>query len=92
MSRNRKLAAGALAVLLAAAPFLPRGGDDPDGSLEAASVPSDRLRGATAGRGAITPSMRSEIDRIVARGGTAPRCADFEGQRYCIGTGWTSQN
>jgi hypothetical protein len=92
MTRNRKLAAGALVLLLAVAPFLPRGADDPDGSLESASVPSDLLRGATAGRGAVTAAMRQEIERVVARGGTAPRCADFEGQRYCIGEGWTTRS
>lgn len=61
----------------------------------------------TAGASRITPDMRAEIDRVVDQGRAvgrvsgkaglanlvddAVRCADFEGQRYCLGVGWTDQ-
>ena len=63
---------------------------------------------ATAGLGAVTPEMSREIDRVVSEGlahrrltgRTAPetlaeatvRCAELEGQRYCLGIGWTDQD
>jgi hypothetical protein len=109
MSRPRALvvAVGGLALLLALAPFVPRGGDD-DGALQ----PSGDRTGASqrvvssnaAGRSAVTPAMRAEIDRVVAAGrsvgrvGTKAglareaqlvRCAELDGQRYCLGIGWT---
>jgi hypothetical protein len=109
MPRPRSIAigaVGALALLLAATPFIPRGGGD-----DASMVPSgDHQYGAlrparTAGLGAVTSDMQAEIDRIVGQGHAlgrlSPRqttdslvtdlvrCADFEGQRYCLGTGWT---
>ncbi|MBI2244708.1 MAG: hypothetical protein HYU55_12470 [Nocardioides sp.] len=59
----------------------------------------------TAGWSRVTPQLQDEIDRVVAEGralgrvsakatpeqlaASAVRCADFEGQRYCLGTGWT---
>ena len=58
----------------------------------------------TAGRSAITPAMQREIDQVVAAGqrvgrlgkassaqlvDDAVRCADLDGQRYCLGFGWT---
>lgn len=62
----------------------------------------------TAGTGAVTPTMSREIDRVVAEGLDAPllrgrvdpaelaerlvRCADLEGQRYCLGVGWTDRD
>ncbi len=97
---------GALAVLLALTPFVPRGDDD-----HGAIRPSDQgkygaLRPArTAGFSTVTPAMRAEIDRVVAAGralgrvsgkqsperlaASLVRCADFDGQRYCLGSGWT---
>jgi len=107
MPRRRMIAIAFLALVLIAAPFLPRGGDDsgPDGTLSS----SDRLAHATAGRGQLTPAMQREIDAVVASGRTAAhaakgvhpspaelvrsevRCADFEGQQYCLHTGWTSR-
>ena len=52
--------------------------------------------------------MQAEIDRVVAAGRTASkitarttakalatqgvRCAEFEGQRYCLGQGWTTES
>ncbi len=57
----------------------------------------------TSGLGTLTPEMRAEIERVVAAGSAvshtqgrvalaraAARCANFEGQRYCLGVGWTS--
>ncbi|GAA1776271.1 hypothetical protein GCM10009795_022920 [Nocardioides hankookensis] len=53
----------------------------------------------------ISPAMQSEIDRVVAEGRSIGRtgskaalarsdshlvrCADLDGQRYCLGVGWT---
>ncbi|CAB4693188.1 MAG: hypothetical protein F2667_02835 [Actinobacteria bacterium] len=108
MSRSRSLAIGALILLLAATPFIPRG-DDEDGAI----VPSGRgayvARDAGGvGYGRVTPDLQAEIDRVVEGGLEAGRvltrvgkvsvtqlaqalvrCADLEGQRYCLGTGWT---
>ena len=108
----RTLAIGALALLLAAAPFVPHGSDD--GAIRPSG---DRKVGAlgatpalTAGASRITPAMRAEIDRVVAAGQRAARtidgrgagkatpdqlaaslvrCAELDGQRYCLGNGWT---
>ena len=60
----------------------------------------------TATAGAITPDLQKEIDRVVEAGQTQGkvlskantlvasqvRCADFEGQRYCLGQGWTTES
>ena len=104
MSRARKLAIGAFVALLAATPFIPRGDDSdgeirPSGKRELAEPPAP-------GPGALTPAMRREIDRVVAAGrqigavsarqsptqlaGNLVRCAEFDGQRYCLHTGWTT--
>jgi hypothetical protein len=104
MSRARKTAIAALVGVLAVAPFMPRGGQEPamtptaDPSQQA--EPNDSL---TPGR--VTPDMRREIDRVVA-GGAGPvgarlapdtladrlvRCADLSGQRYCLHVGWTTR-
>ncbi|MGC4110175.1 MAG: C39 family peptidase [Nocardioides sp.] len=60
----------------------------------------------TAGYGRVTPAYRRAIDHVVdapaSRGLDATsskralvdglvRCATFEGQRYCLGTGWTDR-
>ncbi|QIK75093.1 C39 family peptidase [Nocardioides piscis] len=60
-------------------------------------------KGSTAGT--LTPAMHAEIERVVAEGrrmsmparasarelATAgTRCATFEGERYCLGLGWTN--
>jgi hypothetical protein len=108
MSRIRKIAIGTLIVLLAAAPFVPRGSDQegsvtPIGDGEKVALGTS----ATAGLGRVTPDMRSEIDRVVDSGRTVGRmstkmdpsaladrlvrCAEFDGQRYCLGTGWTER-
>ncbi|MBB6628281.1 C39 family peptidase [Nocardioides sp. KIGAM211] len=109
MPRPRTIAIGALAALLVATPFIPRGGD-PDGSL----LPSGKEKydalatSGTAVAGRVTPAMQAEIDRVVAQGralgrlsGKAAttslvddlvRCANFEGQTYCLGSGWTESS
>ena len=72
---------------------------------EAAAPP--RPRPLTAGYGTVTSGFGRTIDRVVAAGlsvgrvdpAAAPatlvddvvRCAVFEGQRYCLGTGWTDR-
>jgi hypothetical protein len=104
MSRVRKLAIGAFVALLAATPFIPRGNDSdsairPSGERELAEP-------GAPGPGALTGAMRREIDRVVAAGrrldgvsarlspnqlaSNLVRCADFDGQRYCLHTGWTT--
>src|SRR3954470_4058774 len=66
---------------------------------------TSRTAPLTAGYGEVTPEFRATIDRVVAGARTAPslsratstktlvdsvvRCATFEGQRYCLGSGWT---
>lgn len=114
MSRPRKAALAALVLLLAAAPFVPRGDDEPDGALTASGDRTPRATtplatSATAGTGRLTPQLAAEVERVVAAGravGRVPattarrapdavaadlvRCADLEGQRYCLGAGWTT--
>jgi hypothetical protein len=113
MSRPRALvvAIGGLALLLALAPFVPRGGDD-DGALQPSgdgTGKSQRVTSSNAvGSSTVTPAMQTEIDRVVAAGrsagrsagrlgtkagmaraGQLVRCAELDGQRYCLGVGWT---
>lgn len=100
--------AGALALLLVAALFVPRGGDDRGAVRSSAAEEAAALMHATAGESAVTASAKAEIDRIVNQGlvasralnarttpaalvGTQVRCAEFEGQRYCLHTGWTDE-
>jgi len=99
--RPRTVAIGALALLLAAAPFVPRGGD-----RDAITPSATPATSTTAGLGRLTDEMRAEIDAVVAEGRalgrvtgksmpgelarSVVRCAVFEGQRYCLGSGWTS--
>jgi hypothetical protein len=112
MSRRRTIvisaAAGALGLLVAAAPFVPRG--EPGGeAVAAADAPAYVARSAeAAGLGTVTPAMRREITRVAdadvavprVTGRTVParavrslaRCATFEGQRYCLGVGWTDRS
>jgi hypothetical protein len=104
MSRVRKLAIGAFVALLAATPFIPRGSDTD--SAFRPSGERELTRPAAPGPGALTGAMRREIDRVVGAGrkigslsarqsptGLASdlvRCAEFDGQRYCLHTGWTT--
>ena len=97
------IAAAALALTLGAVPFLPDG-DDPQGEIAPSSEESVSAPHA-AGRGEVTAEMRAEIDRVLAEGASldrahgrttlarsAVRCATFEGQRYCLGFGWTNES
>ncbi len=105
MSRARKIAIGTCALLLASTALLPRG-DGPDEAIAPSADPAGPSSGAQVGRTQLTPAMRAEIERVVARGRTegrvSPRattatlarglvrCADLADQRYCLHTGWTS--
>ncbi|WP_310528831.1 hypothetical protein [Nocardioides sp.] len=105
--RTIAVAAGALTLLVAGTPFLPdASGPVPGLSPRASEAPALRSS-ATAGPGAVTPQMRAEIERVVAEGERTPvsarssayrlatamtRCATFEGQRYCLGIGWTTSS
>jgi hypothetical protein len=95
------VAAAALALTLGAVPFLPDGGDD-DGSI--APTAETTAAPGTVGRGRVTRAMQAEIDRVLAEGigldraqgrtalaRASVRCAVFDGQRYCLGFGWTNQ-
>ena len=96
------IAAAALALTLGAVPLLPDG-DDERGEIAPSSGSTEVPRAA--GRGEVTPEMQAEIDRVLAEGASldraqgrtalarsAVRCATFEGQRYCLGFGWTHQS
>ena len=77
MSRTSKIAIGALVVLLAAAPFVPRGADE-DGPVAPSGDGEGRRRSrrrATAGPGRVTPAMRAEIERVVDAGRSVGRIA-----------------
>ncbi len=105
MSRARWISLGILLLLLALLPFVPRGGGD-SGTIRTTGDRTGRAP-LTAGYGRVTPAFQHEIDRVVADGSTAGRippsaaprtivddvvrCAMFEGQRYCLGTGWTDR-
>lgn len=109
--RTLVIVVGALALLLAVAPFVPRGGDEDPGLLPSGDGERYAVRSSqAAGVSKLTPEARAEIDRVVAEGemlsrrmartsgkvapeqlaDTTVRCAEFEGQRYCLGTGWTT--
>ncbi|WP_028659833.1 C39 family peptidase [Nocardioides insulae] len=100
--RPRTLTVAALAVILAAAPFVPRGDDEEAGRIAPAAQPA---LASTVGPGKVTAEMQAEIDAVLAEGQQARvsgrslpgqlatnlvRCALFEGQRYCLGNGWTT--
>jgi hypothetical protein len=105
MSRVRKLAIGAFVALLAATPFIPRGNDS-DSAIRPSGEREIAAPGAP-GPGVLTGEMRREVDRVVAEGrrlgtvsarqsptqlaGDLVRCAEFDGQRYCLHTGWTTR-
>ena len=105
MSRRTLLVVlGALALVLALLPLVPRGQHDP-GDLRPTA---DATPGAGVAATPLTPALRSEISRVVdagrglgrLSGGKASyvaaaqrsvRCADLAGQRYCLGVGWTDR-
>jgi len=81
------------------------GGDDGTARRAAAPTRPAAHTPLTAGYGRVTPAYRHAIDRVVDAGLAAGRaartaspralvtdevrCATFEGQRYCLGQGWT---
>lgn len=98
------IAAAALALALGAVPLLPDGDADQDAIAPTAETAADPAAPQAPGWGRLTPAMRTEIERVLAggrqldraRGRTAAsqaavRCARFEGQRYCLGFGWTDR-
>src|SRR6478672_5281145 len=98
------IAAAALALTLGAMPLLPDDADTGEQGAIAATSESTRSVGR-AGRGEVTPEMQAEIERVLAAGAgldraqgrtatarAAVRCATFDGQRYCLGFGWTHQS
>lgn len=102
--RNIAVAAGALTLLVAGTPFLPDRSERTPTATPASEV-EPALSGAT-GPGVITPEMQAEIERVVAEGArttvdvrasaydlaaASTRCAVFDGQRYCLGLGWTQK-
>jgi len=105
LARPRLIAIAVLLLLLAAAPFVPRGARE-DGAISPSTAETRAwLAHAVAGRTALTPEALAEIDRVATEALTSSRltarstpgslvaaqvrCADFEGQRYCLHTGWT---
>lgn len=101
------IGAAVLALLLAAAQLLPRGPHDPEGRLAPQGNATTGALRNTAGPGRVTSEMRAEIDRVVAQGqrlqfsprastydmaARPARCAEFDGQRYCLGLGWTTKS
>ena len=65
------VAIGSLVLVLAAAPFLPRGGGDQDAVRPSAADDPALLAHATAGQSAVTAAAEAEIDRVVNQGLTA---------------------
>jgi hypothetical protein len=95
---------GTLVLLLAGAPLLPDA-STPEAALTPQGASTALRTSDTAGPGVVTPEMQAEIDRVVREGmsarvstgsstrtlaDAAARCATFDGQRYCLGTGWTT--
>jgi hypothetical protein len=104
MPRLRWIALAATAVLLATPPFVPSGSAAAGHAARGEHVRTGPL---VAGYGRVVPAYRRTIDRVVAEGRAASRlsgsasrralvdavvrCATFEGQRYCLGSGWTDR-
>jgi hypothetical protein len=106
MSRARWIGLGVLVLLVSLLPLLPRGEGD-DGTIRPAGD-RQRTGPLTAGYGRVTPAYRRSIDHAVMAGRAVQRrsattsarslvdavvrCATFEGQRYCLGSGWTDRS
>src|SRR5688572_26746849 len=105
MSRRRNIAIGALALVLLGAPFLPDGDTPPaietaavpELSLADATAGAGTVTPAmrqeidavlAAGRTAARATAGARL-RPAALVRSQVRCADFEGQRYCLHAGWT---
>ncbi len=105
--RTIAVGAAALALLCATAPLLPDSSSPQAAIRpQSNNNPGGESPSSAAGPGAITPAMQAEIERVVAEGQqqrvsarastsqlatAATRCAIFDGQRYCLGLGWTTQ-
>ena len=107
-SRSRWLVGiGALGLLLALTPFVPRGADEDD-ALRPSRDDRALLPANAVGASRLTAETRAEIERVVSAGrrlgradskaglvraaASAVRCADLAGQRYCLGIGWTTDS
>lgn len=98
------LGVGSLGLLLVTALLVPRGDSPDDGALTPATGEVYVARDSAPGPSTVSAADRAEIDRVLAasperlspRLSTAAlaerlvRCAEFEGQRYCLGVGWTA--
>jgi hypothetical protein len=105
MPRLRWIALGVLVLLLALLPVAPSTAREA-GTIRTTSDGA-WTGPLTAGYGRVTAAYRATIDRVIAAGRTRPRlsrtttaralvdavvrCATFEGQRYCLGNGWTDR-
>ena len=92
----------ALVLVVGVSVLLPDGQSREDGALSPVTDQYAATTGAP-GRGSITPEARAEIDRVLAaapdrtlaratagaQAAELVRCAEFEGQQYCLGRGWT---
>ena len=106
MSRVHWIALGVLVLLLSLFPLLPRGGGEHGAIRTTGDRPASGS--LTAGYGRVTPGYQRAIDRVVtsarstqplsSKAGaralvdTLVRCATFDGQRYCLGGGWTDRS
>jgi Peptidase_C39 like family len=98
------LSALLLVLLLALTPLIPRGADD-DGIRPSGRADDQRALARAPEPGLVTPAMKQAIDRVVAQGRALGRlsgkqsttalidglvrCADLDGQTYCLGLGFT---
>lgn len=105
--RTLALTAAALAVTVVAASQLPQGGGEHPAYTPTAQRSIAPGQQATAALGRVTPQAKAEIDRVLAQTGatgtnartkasaiaaSTVQCADFEGQTYCLGQGWTTDS
>jgi len=96
-------AAVALVLVVGLSTLLPDGGSDRDATITPVTGQYVATTGAP-GPGTLTPEARAEIDRVLAatpdrtlarttaaaQADALVRCAEFEGQQYCLGRGWTT--
>jgi hypothetical protein len=103
MTRTRWTGLGILTLVLVLPPVLPRGNAEV-GVVRHHGAAAEQPA-LTAGYGRLSPAFRHTIARVVSssraavdvRGSTRSlvddlvRCATFDGQRYCLGQGWTDR-
>jgi hypothetical protein len=98
------LSAALLVLLLALTPLIPRG-EDEGGLRPTGRSGQDWTLSTSPSGGRVTAEMRAEIDRVVGETqrvsgkhtsgrlvDALTQCATFEGQRYCLGVGWTDSS